>query len=140
MANYSYTYISTLESEEKMLSDLAAILTQHQVQNPERYAFMLIVSEAFTNALLHGNQMNSKKKIYLNVDVNSKQLSADITDEGEAGLKHIEAKKPSQLEEPNGRGVDLIRLYASSAEFSETENGGTKVSIVVERKLEKVTS
>ena len=140
MAIYKFTYKTTLSSEDKMLSDLAAILTQNNVQNPQRYEFMLVVSEAFTNALLHGNQMNPEKKIYMIVDVNSTQLSADIIDEGEQGIKPIETKKPSKLEEPNGRGVDLIRLYTSSVDFSETESGGTKVSMVLERKLEKVNS
>ena len=139
MASYSFIYSSVLESEEKMLSDLATLLNDNNILNPERYGFMLVVSEAFTNALLHGNQLIPSKNIYLHVDIKKNELSADIIDEGEQGLNQIETKKPSVLNEPNGRGVDLIRHYATEATFSEAENGGTKVSVLIRRKLEKIT-
>ncbi len=122
-----------------MLSDLASVLTENMILNPERYGFMLVISEAFTNALLHGNQLNPTKNIYLHVVIKPNQLTADIIDEGELGLQQIQTKKPSELYAANGRGVDLIRHYSTSASFSEAENGGTKVSIVLERKLEKIT-
>ncbi len=139
MISYSFIYSSVLESEEKMLSDLATLLNENQILNPERYGFMLVVSEAFTNALLHGNQLIPSKNIYLHVEINKNQLSADIIDEGELGLKQIKAKKPSILNEPNGRGVDLIRHYATDATFTEAENGGTKVTVNMKIKLEKIT-
>ncbi len=139
MTTYSFIYPSVLDSEERMLGDLASILTENNIVNPERYEFMLVISEAFTNALLHGNQLNPHKKIYLQVTINKKQLIADIIDEGELGLKEIQTKKPSELYGTNGRGIDLIRHYANHSGFTEAENGGTKVSIVMERKLEKIT-
>ncbi len=140
MATYIFTYASVLESEESMLSDLAKVLSENSIVNSERNDFMLIISEAFTNALLHGNQMNPNKNIYLHIDIKSNQLSADIIDEGELGLREIQSKKPSELYGTNGRGVDLIRHYSSHVDFTEAENGGTKVSMVLDRKLEKVTS
>ena len=139
MASYSFVYASVLDSEDKMLSDLAAILTENKIMNPERYGFMLVISEAFTNALLHGNQLVPSKNIYLHVSIKTNQLSADIIDEGELGLKQIQTKKPSELHGVNGRGVDLINHYATDATFSEAENGGTKVSILMKRKSEKIT-
>ena len=138
MATYNFTYAAVLDSEEKMLSDLAAILAEQLITNPLRYEFMLVISEAFTNALLHGNKLNPDKNIYLMVDINTNRLSADIIDEGESGLKQIQTKKPSELYNENGRGVDLINHYSTFAEFGVTENGGTKVSVSIERKLEKI--
>lgn len=139
MVSYSFIYQSVIDSEEKMLSDLAAVLTENNIINPERYRFMLIISEAFTNALLHGNQLNPNKNIYLHIDININQLFADIIDEGELGLEQIQAKKPSELYRSSGRGVDLIRHYSTEVTFSEADNGGTKVSIVKDRELEKIT-
>ena len=139
MAVYEYKYQSVLESEDKMLSDLAAILTKHDIQNPERYGFMLAVSEAFTNALLHGNVLNPNKTISLFIEIKPNRLSADIIDEGKGGIDKIERKKPSDLYDVGGRGVDLIRHYAGKVEFKEEKHGGVKVTVIFEIEKEKIT-
>lgn len=139
MAVHHYTYFSVLEAEDQMLSDLAALLAQHGIQNPQKYSFMLSVSEAFTNALMHGNNLDPSKKIKLSIEIKPNQLYADITDEGCGGLERIAHKKHSEVYDEGGRGVDLIRHYATSVEFNEAVTGGITVTVIIDREQEQIT-
>lgn len=138
MAVYELEYPSRIETEDKMLSDLAALLTKHDVHNPERYGFMLTISEAFTNALLHGNNLDPDKKVRISIDIKPNKIIADIIDEGKGGLDKIKHKKPSVLMGEGGRGVDLMNHYAGKVEFTEDLNGGVKVTVTFERDKEKI--
>ncbi|KAA3637686.1 MAG: ATP-binding protein [Calditrichaeota bacterium] len=139
MSVYKYEYLSVIESEDKMLSNLAHVLTKEGVENPERYGFMLAISEAFTNALLHGNRLDPTKKIWINLEIKSNSLKADIIDEGKGGIDQINKRKPSKLLDTNGRGVDLIEYYAAEYDISEYKNGGVKVSVTFDRDKETIS-
>lgn len=134
MANYKYTYKSVIESEDKMLKDILSILEQNNIDGPNRQYFMLVISEAFTNAMIHGNKMDSKKEIKINISINENLLTADIIDEGKDGLKKINNRQPSIVLNEGGRGIDLINYYSNFVDYVELENGGLKVSIQICRK------
>ncbi len=140
MATYQFEYPSVLESEEKMLTDIELILRRHLVDGRVGRAFTLAVSEAFTNALTHGNELDPKKTVTLRVTVNKTDLVADIRDQGHDALRRIAERKPAHLLSEGGRGVDLIRHYATSARFVEIESGGLLVSIHFSRKEKQASS
>ena len=129
MPTYEFAYSSTVASEEKMLDDLAAVLQANSTPEDLRNRFMLAVSEAFINALVHGNERNPRKTIKLLISVNDWLLTADIIDEGQAGLARIERRRSASVLSEAGRGVDLMRHCASAVRFTETESGGLKVSL-----------
>ncbi len=129
MAEYRFAYQSVSESEEIMLDDLEAVLRKHQIEASLHHRFVLAVSEAFTNALVHGNAYDPKKEIRMRLEVNEFEVTADISDEGRDGLARVGRKKPPALLAEGGRGIDLIRHYASRVEFSETDSGGLNVTI-----------
>lgn len=129
MPTYEFAYSSTVASEEKMLDDLAAVLQANSTPEDLRNRFMLAVSEAFINALVHGNERNPRKTIKLLISVNDRLLTADIIDEGQAGLARIKRRRSASVLSEAGRGVDLMRHCASAVRFTETESGGLKVSL-----------
>ena len=133
MPTYDFTYFSVAESEEEMLDDVTAVLQSNGVDGEVYQKVSLVISEAFTNALVHGNQRNRKKKIKIHIEINEDSITADILDEGKGGLERIRTKRPPELMAENGRGVDLIRHCASGVVFEESESGGLRVSISVER-------
>jgi anti-sigma regulatory factor (Ser/Thr protein kinase) len=139
VANYRLTYQSVSESEGKMLDDLSAILKKHDITDNLNYAVMLVVSESFTNALVHGNQRNPEKLITLELDITENVCHVSITDEGQQGLEKIKSRGQPDLLSEGGRGIDLIELYAGSVEYIETETGGLKVSVTFDRKIGKNT-
>ena len=143
MPAYEFTYPSTVVSEDKMLDELATVLQANGIPENMRNWFMLAVSEAFTNALVHGNKRNPRNTIKLVLFINNSLLAADIIDEGQGGLAKIKRRQPPTVLSEGGRGVDLMRHYASAVRFTETESGGLKVSLrfdqVKENEMERYT-
>ncbi|TYP92570.1 serine/threonine-protein kinase RsbW [Fodinibius salinus] len=89
---------------------------------------MLAISEAVNNAILHGNEQNPEKNVYLSTVLKDGKLIIHIRDEGE-GFDPGEI--PDPLEEENllnegGRGIYLMRQYADDVQFLE---GGTKTML-----------
>ena len=116
-----------------MLESLYQLLHEHNVSEQDQRKFIIAVSEAFTNAYLHGNRRDPAKKILIRVTVNEEMLYADIIDQGLGGLDQIGSKKATSLLSEGGRGIGLMSYYASFVEFSETFEGGLKVAIKLER-------
>jgi len=107
-----------LERVESLLNELQEALGF----DDEFYArLMLTVSEAATNAVVHGNQLDPAKKATIHAESNGKTLTFITTDEGD-GFEPEEV--PSPLEEenllkPSGRGVFLMQEYADGVEYQD---------------------
>ena len=137
MSCYQWEFASVTASGEAMLERLQAILEDNLVSASDRRKFMLAVSEAFNNALIHGNGLSPKKTIRVQLCVNEDVLSADITDQGQEGLKKIQsprAPRETDLLSEGGRGVRLMLYSADNVKFEQIENGGLKVTVQLARK------
>ncbi|PWB68643.1 hypothetical protein C3F09_11255 [candidate division GN15 bacterium] len=132
MAEYHFKYASSLDSEDQMLDDLQSVLELHEIAGGRAWRLQLIVSEAFTNALLHGNASDPKRLVRLTVRVNESEIIADITDEGAGGLDRIAHRLNSgdPLAE-SGRGINFMERYADRVEYRESPTGGLVVSLAV---------
>lgn len=116
-----------------MLDDLERILEENEVEIEAGRRFMLIVSEAFNNAMIHGNRMDAKKQIKLSLSINGTRLRADIVDQGVQGLSAIRNKLPCDTLAENGRGIDLIRHYADEVDFAEDAEGNLRTTVKIFR-------
>lgn len=89
---------------------------------------MLSLSEAVTNAILHGNKEDDSKKVYVTANRDGETLEISIRDEG----KGFDPESlPNPLDDENllkegGRGVYLIRQFSDEVRFSE---GGRKITV-----------
>lgn len=128
-------YPSVVESEAKLVQRLDEALSANNVPEDERRAFSLAISEAFTNALVHGNELDAEKTIKICLDINKYELRADIIDQGQNGLEKVNQPRQADLLADGGRGIGLIEHYVTDVQFEQTREGGLKVSIVLERKL-----
>lgn len=130
MIKEKFVYLSLPDNENKMLDDIEKFLNDNKINGELRSGFMLCVSEAFTNALIHGNQLNPNKKIIIECMLNQSTLCADIIDEGTGGVEKISQRKQPELMSEGGRGVELIKHYSSSFEIFENKQGGLQIKIV----------
>lgn len=137
MTSFHATYPSVAESEARMLDDLTGWLRRQDLPEDLYQHFCLAVSEAFTNALTHANNYDPAKKISITLSINESSVSADIVDEGTGGLAKIRNHQPPEDLADHGRGLDLIRYYASSVLLAETARGGTHMTIVFDREKRK---
>lgn len=129
----SKVYRSVGESEQRMLDDLAEFLDRIDLDPQIRRNLTLCISEAFTNALKHGNKWNAQKVVTVNLRVNDEEVCADITDQGCNALAAIKCRPHPGLLAESGRGVDLIYRYCPGVEMREVGDGGLRVSLVLPR-------
>ncbi len=105
-----------LERVEGLLNDLQQALGF----DDDFYArLMLTVSEAATNAVVHGNDLDNSKKAIILAEVSDSVLTVTTTDEGDGFDPEA---VPNPLNEENllntsGRGVFLMQEYADEVEY-----------------------
>ena len=114
-----------LQSSYKALDLLEGLLNDLQdalgFDNDFYARLMLSVSEATTNAIVHGNKLNPSKKVTIHADANTHTLAFTIKDEGD-GFNPDTIPNPLEEEHlliPSGRGVFLIKEYADVLEYQD---------------------
>ncbi|HET8865179.1 MAG TPA: ATP-binding protein [Gracilimonas sp.] len=114
-----------IEKVEGLLNDLQSELGF----NDEFYArLMLAVSEAATNGIVHGNQLDESKSLEITAFQDGNLLIFETRDEGE-GFDPDTLPDPlaeENLLKTSGRGVFLMEEYADRVEYSE---GGTRLTL-----------
>jgi serine/threonine-protein kinase RsbW len=86
---------------------------------------LLAVTEATTNAIIHGNKNNSLKLVRINVTVENSILTIKIKDEGNGFDPSIvpDPTNPENLLKDSGRGLYLMRVYMDSMDINVTPEG-----------------
>lgn len=118
---YNVTLSSTFDQAETIPDFVDKIASECNLDEDPSETFKLILSEAVTNAIVHGNDENPDKSVHIKVTVTDSAIAADVKDEGE-GFEPGEKKDP--LKEENlmnigGRGIFLIEQFADHVEFKE---------------------
>ncbi len=99
----------------------------------DNYGNVLIaVTEAFNNAVTHGNNGDSSKEVFVKVAKNDEEVCFVIQDQG-VGFDFnnvLDPTSPENIEKENGRGIYLMRHLADEVMF---ENEGREVAIYFKR-------
>lgn len=131
---YKKLIIPSLFKEAQQIEPYLQELQEQAGFNDEDLArIMLTLSEAVTNAIVHGNKEDPKKEVVISSCLDDNILSISVKDEGDG---FNPADLPSPLKEENllnegGRGVYLIRQYTDGLSFSEN---GTRLVMEFELK------
>ena len=96
-----------------------------------------IVSEAVTNAIVHGYNSDESQKVYLEFDLSNDELIIKIEDKG-IGIEDIEkVKEPlfsTKLKEDRaGLGFTIMEVFSDSMEVISEVNVGT--TIICKKKM-----
>ena len=86
---------------------------------------LLAVTEATTNAIIHGNKSNSLKLVRIFVTIENSILTIKIKDEGHGfdPSKVPDPTNPENLLKDSGRGLYLMRVYMDSMDINVTPEG-----------------
>jgi serine/threonine-protein kinase RsbW len=86
---------------------------------------LLAVTEATTNAIIHGNKNNSLKLVRIYVTVENSTLVIKIKDEGNGFDPSIvpDPTNPENLLKDSGRGLYLMRVYMDELSINVTPQG-----------------
>lgn len=89
----------------------------------DRFNLVLVLKEALTNAVEHGNQFDQAKKVHCLVQLSTKQLLIRIRDEGSGfEVPKVFSKQNKDLYRERGRGLIIISEYSDKVEFNDRGN------------------
>lgn len=88
----------------------------------------LSLSEAVNNSIVHGNSLNTCKKVFIRVNFSEDALVIDVKDEGRGFFPDqvVDPTFSENLKKEHGRGIFLMRSMADKIEFLD---GGSRVCI-----------
>ena len=108
----------------RVQEQIEQLLKVHQFGEREVFGIRLAVEEALVNAIKHGNQMDSSRKVRVAFQVSQEKFEVVIADEGE-GFDPCEVPDPTapeNLERPCGRGIMLMRHYMTTVAYNDRGN------------------
>jgi len=100
------------------------LLKVNQFGERDIFGIRLAVEEALVNAIKHGNQMDSARKVRVAFQVSQEKFEVIIADEGQ-GFDPVDVPDPTapeNIERPCGRGIMLMRHYMTSVAFNDRGN------------------
>lgn len=86
---------------------------------------LLSVTEATTNAMIHGNKSDKSKLVKINVALENHTLTVTVKDEGFGFDPSIvpDPTDPENLLKDSGRGLYLMKIYMDELKINLTPNG-----------------
>ncbi|MHB8075079.1 anti-sigma F factor [Desulfosporosinus fructosivorans] len=100
------------------------------------------VSEAVSNAIIHGYQNNPHHIVYLDLDISNDTLKIIVTDEG-CGIPNIEqAMQPAYSTDPErmGLGFVFMQSFMDELQVESTLEVGTTVTMIKHLKQTPISS
>lgn len=92
-----------------------------------------IVSEAITNAIVHGYQGNEEKFVKYMIEINEEEVVLHFLDDGVGIADIAEARKPlfstKKDEERSGLGFTIMEVFSDGVEVISNENEGCHVVV-----------
>lgn len=118
---------SDLREVDKIIKILEDVGTKCNLSEDDLGSCVISVSEAITNAIRHGNNESSDKKVSFKIVISKNNVEFVISDQGEG---FIEQAIPNPLEDENllrdsGRGVHIIKTMMEDVTITPSATGTT---------------
>jgi len=112
---------SSLESILEFLTDIIEEIKKLNIAEAELFKIKLALNEGLVNAAKHGNKLNVKLPVYVDIDATDQRVIFKIRDEGTGfnQSKLADPTKKENLDKSAGRGIFLIRSLMDRVEFSD---------------------
>lgn len=123
---------STFEESEKVPDFVANLQSKASLTEDETSTLMLLVSEAVTNAIEHGNKLDPSKEVDVEITIADKKIETIVKDQGE-GFDPSETDDPlheDNLLNARGRGVFLLKEISDEVKYLD---GGRTVKFQINR-------
>jgi serine/threonine-protein kinase RsbW len=125
----SFSLSSTMETVDTVEADKLA--EEAGFDEGERFRITMAVREAAVNAVLHGNEYDPGKQVFVTMENNGKSLVIKVSDQGK-GLDPDtlpDPLAPENLLRGTGRGIFLIRSFMDEVHFRQL-HPGTELTLV----------
>jgi serine/threonine-protein kinase RsbW len=110
---------------------IAEIAGQFDLESETVDALTVAVIEAGTNAIQHGNVFAADKSVTFAFRVGPREIDVRVDDNGRGfdPSKIEDPTDPSNLLDPHGRGLYLMRALMDEVKFETREDHGTTVRL-----------
>jgi serine/threonine-protein kinase RsbW len=108
-----------LAEVRRVQGDIKDALTAQGFGDRDMFHIELAMEEALVNAMKHGNQLESERRVYLQYKVSADRFDVRIEDEGTGfdpeGIPDPTA--PENIDRPCGRGLYMIRSFMTDVRY-----------------------
>ncbi|HLR80030.1 MAG TPA: anti-sigma F factor [Bacillota bacterium] len=127
----SVEFSSVSQNESFARVTVAAFISQLDPTMDELTEIKTVVSEAVTNAIIHGYNSEPNHKISLSCVIDEREVELTVTDHG-VGIDNIDqAREPLYTSKPDlersGMGFTIIENFMDSVEVHSSPEKGTTV-------------
>lgn len=115
---------SDLSELEKVEQFVDQIVNASNANEELTGSIMLLLSEAATNGMIHGNKQQPGKEVTLEAVIREGEILITVTDQGD-GFNPDDVPDPlaeQNLLKTSGRGLYLMREYADDVQYNEKGN------------------
>ena len=123
-----------LENEGVVRNAVASFVSSYNPTLEEIIDIKTILSEAVSNAIIHGYEFDKTKDVYVKATINDHVLEIIVQDYGkgienvqEALKNHFSTKKENEI---TGIGFTIMRSLSDQFEIQSSLNVGTKLKII----------
>ena len=112
---FNETFGSDLSRIAKLPHDIQAVRSRCHISDKACHYLILLLTEAITNAIVHGNQNDPTRQVKLYVACRGDYVVCYVEDEGEGFSpdKVADPVSPENLLKDGGRGLYIIRTLAT---------------------------
>ncbi len=131
----NFEFPSKISSLKKFYGVFEKLKKRFGIPDEDYERLFLASSEAFMNAIIHGNKFDPRKKVYVTVKIYKTIYEVEIEDEGK-GFEPESLPNPTDEEnllKESGRGVYLMKTIADVVKFHRTSRG-MKVRIKIKKR------
>jgi len=123
---YQLSLKSTYEEAESIPEFVEGLQKETDLDEDSSGKLMLLLSEAVTNAIVHGNNEDPSKKVEVEINIKPDSIITTVEDEGEG--YDPDQKSDNPLNEENllkegGRGIFLIEEISDEIEYFNEGRG-----------------
>lgn len=133
MNHIELRFSALLKNEALARVAVASFISELNPTIEELVEVKTIVSEAVSNAIIHGYKMDEKRDVYLKARIIDNTLELEITDYGQgiANVDHIltNTYKIELGNEHAGMGIIIMQSLSDEFDISSTKGLGTKVEV-----------
>ncbi len=122
---FYFEFTSAFSSFKKFENTFKILKKKLKISDEDYYRIYLSSSEAFVNAIVHGNKLDPKKKVKIVFKVYKKIYVVEVSDEGEGFDVDLipDPRDRENLLKESGRGILIIKSIADEVSFRKTDRG-----------------
>ena len=112
---------SALEQIELASSTLLSLLEKNGITDSDLvFTLRLVLHEALSNAIIHGNQEDKNKKVFLRLMLNEDRIVLEVEDEGN-GFNYEERQRDEEVDllHDGGRGLIILESLLDELVFKD---------------------